>query len=139
MICLALIAQLSAAVPARDAAAHSSPDSVVVDRLVRVVQRRIPMRKWRELGPGEALTTAIGELQQAGFFALSPESIVSACGDTGATVNRLAISVRDDGVWRQLVVPDGCQPALPETARRLAALRSVAWAVLAGHPVRVVK
>ena len=54
-------------------------------------------------------------------------------GTRGPNANRLFIRVHDGAGWRELTIPDACQPASPTLNGQLAALRKVAWDGLAGH------
>lgn len=133
MIAVLLLAiQVSTSQPNRPGL---SADTIVVVRKLAESPRRVSMQKDRTLTRGSFFSLILSRLQQNGYFELSAQVVAAACGNPGVNANRLFIRVHDATGWRELIIPDACQPASPALNGQLAALRKVAWDGLAG-PVR---
>jgi hypothetical protein len=117
------------ATPSTHAATTPQPDSMVWERYPKgpvpvATAHHVPLRMFKVVGPGALFDTLLTRMQKDGFFDLSPAQIVDACGSSEMTDSRWSIRVRDNGAWRELLVPDGCVPSSAALAGQLAGLRS---------------
>jgi hypothetical protein len=130
MIQLLLAAYLGLA-PTSGVTAPAAPDSIVAERLVKLVPHKVAMQDKRSgIGPEEFFDGMVHRLQQAGFFQLSPDAIGAACGPDAMIGNRLTIRVRENANWRELIVPDSCDSGSPELRQQLTDMRKDGWDVL---------
>jgi len=104
-------------------------DSVVIERVVPRVPRRIPITKRRAMTRHPQLDSALSRLRKSGLD-LFESATTPACRSEGVDAGAVVVTVFGDANQLHMTIPDNCVASSEAVATRVKNLHSLAWSMI---------